>query len=118
MATYFSPLNDIALEIPLKTVDPVTGVVSTLTTGTVTGFLATTNTSSATAADPTLVVTCNYSSTKRKWIVTMDAALLTTSLCTTHFATPGLGYLILQSSGNFRGYMTLTYRDARPITVT
>jgi hypothetical protein len=116
MATYLYPLNDLALAVTLKTVDASTGDVSVLTTGTVTGFLATTNTPSATAADPTLVATCNYSTSRSKWIVTIDAAILTVSLLNTHFAaaTP---YLILQSANNFRGYVTLTYSASRQITV-
>lgn len=117
MATYLYPLNDLALELTLKTVDASTGAVSVLSSGTVTGFLSTSNSPTATAADASLVATVNYSTTKQKWIVTIDAAILTASLLNTHFAaaTP---YLILESANNFRGYVTLTYSASRAITVT
>jgi hypothetical protein len=112
MATYLYPLNDLALSVTLKEVSATTGAVTVLTTGTVTGFLATSSGPTATAADPSLVATCNYSSALGKWVVTIDAAILTASLLNTHFAaaTP---YLILQSASNFRTYITLTYSAGR-----
>lgn len=114
---YLWPLNDLALELTINTVSPTTGATTVLTSGTVTGFLATTASPTATAADPSLQATVNFSATKRKWIVTMDAALLTASLLATHFAATGTAYLILQSANNVRGYLPLTYSASREITL-
>ncbi len=109
------PLNDFILKVKLKEV--VAGSVSAtpLTTGTVTGFLSTALTPTATAADASLVATCAHVS-GGTWRVSVDASLLTAALLNTHFAS-ATPYLILQQADGFRTYVTLAYSASRAATV-
>ena len=111
------PLNDLALSVQLKSVDPTSGALSYITTGSVTGFLATSDLPTATAADASLVATCNYSGANGKWTVTIDAALLTAALLNTLFATT-TPYLIVQQTNDFRFAIQLAYSASRDIAVT
>jgi hypothetical protein len=109
------PLNDLALLATLKTVSQTTGKAVTLTSGTVTAFLATSSGPSATAADATLTATVTYLSSVSKWLIEFDGAALTAALLNTHFAaaTP---YLIIQSTGNLRTASALAYSATRTVT--
>jgi hypothetical protein len=93
------PLNDLALLATLKTVSQTTGKAVTLTSGTVTAFLA----------------TVTYLSSVSKWLIEFDGAALTAALLNTHFAaaTP---YLIIQSTGNLRTASALAYSATRTVT--
>ncbi len=109
------PLNDLAFYVKLKDIDSATGAVSNLTTGTVTCFLATDDGPSATAADPTLSTTAVHLSSG-KWLVFLDASVLTASLLATHFASTA-PILIIQYPSGFRVAYTGTYAETRPGTV-
>ncbi len=111
MATSLYPLNDLGLFVKLKDINATTGVVTPLTTGTVTAFLATTNTPAATAADPSLSVSATHIS-NGKWLVFFDAAVLTASLLATHFAS-NTPYLIMEYANGFRVYHEMAYSASR-----
>lgn len=111
------PLNDVNLSVLLKQVDPTTGKITPLTTGSVVGFLATSNLPTASVADPSLNATVVYTGASGKWLVTIDASVLTPALLNTLFnaATP---YLILQLAGGFRVYIQMAYFASRQGTQT
>lgn len=110
------PLNDFAKWVSPKDINSTTGAVTTLTSGTVTAFFATSDSPTATAADQSLSMNAIYSETKNKWLVFFDASVLTASLLATHFAsTPPI--LIVQFVGGFRVVFTGAYSTSRPGTV-
>jgi hypothetical protein len=110
------PLNDFTLSVSLKDVDPTSGSVVPLTSGTVTAFLATSKTASATAADPTLSVLAT-SIGGGKWLIAIDAAALTPTLLDTLFASTS-PFLIVQQPGNLRVFVPLTYVPQKPGILT
>lgn len=112
-----SPLNDLALSVVLKDVDPTTGATSLVTTGSVSAFLATSNSPTATVADSTLNATVNYSGAGGKWIVTIDASVLTASLLASLFAS-ATPYMIIVRASGVRVYVELAYLASRAATVT
>lgn len=108
-APKISSQNDFALDVFIP--KPKSGARGTegATGLTISGFLATSNASNATAADASLVPTVTELS--GGWYrVTMDASVLTRTLMNTNFnaSTP---YLILTSTNNFRRSITLDYDD-------
>jgi hypothetical protein len=112
------PLNDFIRTLLLETVDPATGVTSPVDAGTVTGFLATSNNPTATAAHATLEVTGTYIGGANgfedgTWLFEIDAVDLTATLLDTLFGdvTP---YFIVQMVGGVRVYEKLKYVAARP----
>jgi hypothetical protein len=111
------PLNDLTFLVTLKTVDPATGKVIALTTGSVTGFIAASNLPTASAADPSLTFTITHVGSG-KWLVVMDAALLTAALLNTLFGSGATPYVILQLTGGFRAYIQLAYFASRQATQT
>lgn len=115
MAEFFLyPLNDLGFFAKLKDIHPTTGVVTPLTTGTVTCFLSVGKTSTSTAADPSLSVTAAHIA-DGKWLIFFDATILTYALLNGLFAsTPP--YLIIQYPSGFRVYVPLTYVAERPAT--
>lgn len=80
-----NPSNDLDLQVTLKTVNPTTQAVTPLTSGTVLAFLATSDSPTATAADPTLTTTCTYSSATKKWLVPFEGSALIPSLMASLF---------------------------------
>ena len=109
-APKISSQNDFVIAVKLYQVASGAITRTAHTSGTVTGFLATSNESDATAADASLVATISHVS-DGWWRVSIDASVLTQSLMDTHFAaaTP---YLIISQSNNFRRYIELDYDDA------
>lgn len=109
------PLNPFVVKTALRTVHPVTGVETRLTTGTVTAFLSTDNGPTATAADPSLSVSATHIG-NGVWLIAFDAAVLTPALLDPLFSatTP---YLIVQQPGGIRVYAPVTYVPARPALV-
>lgn len=116
-----APLTDLNIVVgPLKSV-PSTGTKAAITTGTVTGFLATSKSSSATAADAALQATLTYVGGNSDgeggtyeagmWLFQLDASVLTANLLSTNFAatTP---YLIVTRSNDLRWAFPLVYRDS------
>lgn len=110
-APKISSQNDFIIKVKLYEVASGAITRSALTTGTVTGFLSTSNASDATAADASLVATISHVS-DGWWRVSIDASVLTQTLMDTNFASPASCYLIITQSNNFRRYIELEYSDA------
>lgn len=115
------PLNDFLRTLLLETVHPTTGVTTPVTTGTVTGFLATSNSPTATAADASLSVSGVYIGGANDfdagtWLFEIDAANLTAALLATHFTT-ATPYFIVKMDGAIRVFEKLKYVAARPATL-
>lgn len=108
-------LNDLAIKTKLKVINPTTGVVSPLTSGTVTAFLATTNTASAVAAAPALTMSPTHLG-GGVWLIFFDGAVLTTALLDPIFGSVA-PYLIVQQPGDVRVYAALSYATTRPALV-
>ena len=117
MATkvYLNPLNDLNLKVHLDEID-ATGALVPVTSGTVTAFLATSKDSTAVAADPSLSVAAVYLSAG-DWLVTFDAAILTSALLAAKFAS-ATPYCVVAAPGRVRVYIPLVYGDARLATVS
>lgn len=116
-----SPLNDFLRQVLLEIVDPTTGVVTAVTTGTVTGFLATSKLPTATAYDPTWSVSGVYIGgangfTAGTWQFEIDAAVLTTALCDAAFTT-GTPYFIVSRVNAVRVYEQLRYLQSAPAVI-
>jgi len=115
-----APLNDLDITIVLEDINTSTGTRTPITTGTVTGFLATSSAPDATAADATLSVSGVYVGGQTKvsgksgnydagtWLFHLDASALTISLLDTNFltATP---YFIVSKSNAVRKVGRFTY---------
>lgn len=117
-----SPLNDLVFTLLIEDVNTGTGVITPVTTGTVTGFLATDNAPTATTADPSLSISGVYIGGANgfaagTWLFNFDATILTAALLNTLFnsATP---YLIISRSGAARRYVTLTYTPSLAATAS
>lgn len=109
------PLNDLALTVKLQDINPATGVKSPLTVGTVTAFLATSDSPTAVAADGTLSMSATHIGSG-KWLVFFDATVLTPALLATHFASTPPVLIVVYPSG-IRAYLTLEYQPSRPGTL-
>lgn len=109
------PLNDFSVKVKLREINPTTGVVSPLTTGTVTAFLATSDAPTAGAADPALEMTPTHLG-GGVWLIFFDATVLTAALLATHFAaTPPV--LVVVQPGGIRTANAISYAAARPALV-
>lgn len=113
--TIFSlyPANNLWLGVILRTVDPTTGALTPLATGTVVAFLATSNSPTATAADASLNATVSYIGQNGLWLVQFTGAQLDPTLLNTLFSatTP---YVIVQQVGTTRIAQQLSYAASRP----
>jgi hypothetical protein len=115
-----TPLNDLDLTIVLEDINTSTGTRTPITTGTVTGFLATSSAPDATTADATLSVSGVYIGGQTKitgqsatydagtWLFHLDASALTIALLDEKFAaaTP---YFIVSKSNAVRKVGQLSY---------
>ena len=74
-------------------------------------------TPTATAADPSLVTPCTYSSRAKNWLITFNGAVLTPSLLASLFAAdPASCYCIVTAnSTDIRAYIELLYVASRPV---
>lgn len=111
------PSNDLAVTVTLQEIDSLTGVKNPLTTGTVTAFIATSNSPTATAADPSLSVSATHlNNPAGKWLIFFDASVLTPALLSSLFsaATP---YLIVEQTNGVRAYVEMSYVASRPGTL-
>lgn len=106
------PLNDFSLLLPLKMVNATTGKVEKVITGTVTFFIATSNTPTAVAADGTLAGSATHVGSGN-WLIQLDAAALTAVLLATLFASTPPVLIVIQPNG-FRVYLPLLYAASRP----
>lgn len=110
------PLNALVFSADLKQVSEETGELEPMTSGTVTGFIANSNSPTATAVDPTLTATCAHVGSG-KWRVEVAGDVLTAALLASAFAT-ATPYLIIQEVGGFRVYVELDYDASRAARVT
>ena len=113
-----SPGNDYEDFILLEETDATTGVVGPVTSGTVTGFLAATNSSTATAIDESLSVTGVYVGGANgydagTWMFVIDATVITAAL----IGGKGTIYFIVQKAGAVRVYRKVKVLDARPAEI-
>ena len=113
-----SPANDYVEYILLEDTDPETGVVGPVTSGTITGFLSTSNSSTATAIDPSLSVTGVYVGGANNydagtWMFIIDATVITAAL----IGGKGTIFFIVQKPGAVRVYRKLKVLDARPAEI-
>lgn len=120
----FSPLNDLSLLVNLAKVNPVSGAVEPLITGTVDHFISNGNDpATAVPADGTLVGTAVYTgvvdplTNAGKWLIQYDAAVFTAALLAAKFAGAAKAYLIIKQTGGFWTYIDLKYVDRRKGTV-
>lgn len=117
MTTFtLTPLNDFALTAEMRTPNLVTGKSEPLTSGSVTAFLATTNTQTATAADPSLSVICTHVG-RGVWLAHFDASVLPLALLNTLFAGTGFAYCHFVSLNNVRKYVPVVYSATAPAEI-
>jgi hypothetical protein len=120
----FSPLNDFTRHVLLEQVNGSTGATEAVTTGTVTGFIATSNTVDATTADASWSVAGTYIGGANgfvdgTWQFAIDAAVITLAKCTTAGFVAGTAtpYFIVQKDSAFRVVEKLKYTAVRNATV-
>lgn len=116
-AIALNPLNDLTLLVTLKTVTLSTGAITPVTSGTVAGFLAISNTPTATVADATLNATCTYTGANGKWTIAWDGAVLTAALMNSLFAAVAPYAIVTLNTSDIRVYVPLTYTASRAATV-
>lgn len=116
MIPVITPKNDCAFLVTLRLVDD-TGRYTNLSTGTLTAFLATSDASTATAADNSLVGSVVYTGAGGRWLVRFDASILTSALLASLFAstTP---YIIIEGENNVRFAIEAAYSDTKRVEVT
>lgn len=117
-----SPLNDFVIRAFIERVDPVTGVVSPLVSGSLTGFLATSADPTATTADPTWSVAGVYIGGANNfpdgtWQFEIDGTVLTVAACNAAFLTLQKAYFIVVKTGSIRKACTVTYKPISVATV-
>jgi hypothetical protein len=112
------PGNDKTFQVgPLSYYPAGTVTKTPLITGTMTGFLATTDGDTETAADPSLVPTCVHVTGDETglWRVDFDDAVLDPAVTDPLFAaTPTACFLILIHDSGLRFVVPLVYTPARP----
>lgn len=112
MTIALNPYNDLTLLVTLKTVTLASGVITPVSSGTVAAFLATSNSPTATVADPTLNATCTYTGSLGRWTIAWDGAVLTPTLAAT------ITYAIITlNATDIRVAVALTYGASRAATV-
>jgi hypothetical protein len=116
MIPVITPKNDCAFVVTLRLVDD-TGRYVNLTTGTLSAFLAASESSTAEAADPSLVGSVVYTGAGGRWLVRFDASILTSALLASLFAsdTP---YIIVEGENNVRFAIEAAYSDSKLVEVT
>ena len=110
-----APLNDFVWTAKVVLRSTSTGAEEAVTTGTVTGFLATSPGSGATTADANWSVSGVYVGGANDfdagtWMFQIDAALLTAALLAAHFAT-ATPYFIVTRTNGVRQVYKLRYLD-------
>lgn len=113
-----SPLNDLVVTTVIRGPNATTGTYEAVTTGTVTGFLATSDAADATTADASWQVTGTYvggnddgnggTYDAGTWLFHIDAAALTAALLATHFATATPWFIVTRANA-MRRTMRLRY---------
>ena len=115
MTNVLAPLNDLVLVANVTVRNAVTGAEEAVSTGTVTGFLATSPGPAAVTADAALSVAGVYVGaqagfTAGDWMFQLDAAVLTKTLLDTHFTT-ATPYFIVSRTSAVRQVIRLEYRQ-------
>jgi hypothetical protein len=110
------PLNDFAMYAKIPDINATTGAIEYIETGTVSAFLATSDSPTATAAHVSLTMSPTFVDAVNQWLVFFDASILTPAVLTPLFATV-TPYLILQSSTGVRAVVRLTYDLSREAEV-
>lgn len=110
-----NPLNDKTITFELNTRNSSTGVLTPVTSGTVTVIIATTDAPDATEADAALVFTAVYIGGANgfvagTWMVFIDGAVLTVALLA---SLPRYLYLIARRTGDIRAVTRLENVAAR-----
>ncbi|MDB4914687.1 MAG: hypothetical protein JWM95_2331 [Gemmatimonadetes bacterium] len=111
--------NPLVLEVDLKYIDRADGREKPLTSGTVTAFLATSNSATAAATDPNLTVSCTTYGTQGKWLASFASGQLAFSkldrIFGTGVQTPApTPYLILVVENGPRVYVECAYHASKP----
>ncbi len=114
MAFALYPSNDFVLQALLRTVNVTTQLVTVLTDAdapVVRAFLATSDSPTATAADPSLTTSCSYSKSTQRWMLAWEGSVLTPTLLATLFAAdPTACFAIITVNGtDIRGAIQLEY---------
>lgn len=112
MTVDVSPLNDLALTLRLKDVDPATSALIPLTSGAVSAFFAIDSDPATTAFDAALTVSATHVG-GGKWLVPFDAAAITIARYDSLFGHAAPVIVILLPSG-FRVYISLNGVRSRP----
>lgn len=107
----FSPLNPFGVYARIYTLNLSTGEAEEITTGSVTGFLATSDDPEAAAADGTLSMTASYVAGKG-WLVAFAASVMTVELLDALFLYHP-AWLIVQKSNGARVALELKYTRSR-----
>lgn len=121
MSDDISPLNDFVATMILENVASDTGVVTAISSGTITGFLATSDSPDATAADANWSVSGTYIGGANDyeagtWMWQIDAAVLTYALMEAAFGSSKKAYFIVQKTNDKRVVKKLRYRAVRYAT--
>lgn len=111
------PENDLAFTVKLYDVATPTGVKGPLLGATVTCFLSTSNSPTATVSGSLSGTVVERTPTGQGvYLVTFDRSVLTAAALNTYFAaaTP---YCIIDQGGGIRAYIEMAYTVSRPATV-
>lgn len=106
------PLNDFFALVTLNEVTATTGAITAVTTGTVTGFLSTSD--GPTATDVLGLTATLVHTGSGVWSLAIDGTGLTATLLATNFATAE-PFLIVQLSGGIRAVTPVKYYPSRAI---
>ena len=71
------PLNDFAMFAKIPDISSTTGAITYVETGTVTAFIATSDSPTATAAHASLTMNPGFVDAYNQWLVFFDASVLT-----------------------------------------
>jgi len=118
MTLGLNPKNDLAFLVTVKVANDA-GVLSPLLgAATATAFLAVSKSSTAVAADASLVTTPIYTNKPGKFLVRFDASLLLSALLASLFAAPAEAWCILVFEGDIRVAIELAYEDSLVVAAT
>lgn len=111
------PLNDFSLIAALKTVNATTGKAEKLLTGTVTFFIATSNSPTAAAVNGTLDNLNAVHVGGGNWLFQIDGGLMTPANMASWFATLP-PFLIIGKTGDIRAVLPLAYAATKLAKLT
>jgi hypothetical protein len=115
MYTFYAA-NDFIPAVTILDVDNA-GAEVPVTTGTVTAFLATSNSPTATAADPSLSVSATYTGADGVWLAKFDKTVMLSTLLDAKFPAGVTPYLIVENTTGVRAFVKCRYKASRPATL-